>query len=214
MYCKHCGTELPNDAAFCAKCGTSQTGEKLTTTIKVKEARKETKVIQVHPDWEDAAIKEYEAFGWECTHSQTVKTKDSHLERGFGNSIMSVTETETFVKLTFQRNMNMDNYARIVELETQYKRADSLGSQPKQRKWPLILGILSIPIALSGIVQALDEPTLLVGAIVFLGIAVLSFWKFNKDGKKHDEALAAWEKAAEEAAAIKERCLEDARKLL
>lgn len=140
MFCKNCGTALPEDARFCSKCG--EDFNHATSDMAV-EARWETVSKEVAPSREESVIKEYEAFGWEVHTTQKIDTKDSHLENYFGD-IYSVTETEKYVKLTFRRNTNMKNYEKIAELEKKY-RATSSGSRPNDApKWKGAIGVMCI----------------------------------------------------------------------
>lgn len=206
MYCRQCGAELTEGVAYCGSCGASQ-AVTAAPAKNIASGRYETKVIQVHPDYEDAAIKKFELFGWECAQSQTVKTKDSHLEQGFGDSIVSVTETETFVKLTFKRQLNLANYDRLKELEEQYDDAGALGDPPRLRSWPTIVGVILI---ILGVLGLTTNPGGVVGIVGGIALTI-----YGAKRKKEDmEAVATWHKEHEEAEMIKYNCEEEAKKLL
>ncbi len=79
----------------------------------------ESSVKKVSPYDEEATINLMSRFAWKLTHTQEVNTKDSHLETRNGD-LYSVTETQNYVKLTFERDTNMPNYERIAELEKEY----------------------------------------------------------------------------------------------
>jgi len=85
---------------------------------------KETKFIQINPSETEMTIELWENFGWELVDKpQEIfnRTKDSY-QKSFGDSIYSVTETETinYVTITFRRDRNMPNYAELVDLEHKY----------------------------------------------------------------------------------------------
>ncbi len=84
-------------------------------------ARTESKSMQVHPDEEQKLIELMQKFHWSLLSSQEVKTKDSHLEENWsGDKIMSVTETEHYVKLVFSRDLDLPNLQAIKQIENKY----------------------------------------------------------------------------------------------
>ncbi|GHT19475.1 hypothetical protein FACS1894189_8300 [Planctomycetales bacterium] len=88
-------------------------------------ARKEIKTINVQPADEESAISVWQTFGWELKNNQEVKiqSENAYLEKDFwGDGINQVTTThrEHYVKLTFERDTSMPNYAELVSLEQQY----------------------------------------------------------------------------------------------
>lgn len=80
-------------------------------------ARMESKSVRVAPAAEQITIDRYQKFGWVLLGSQEVFNRDSHLEEGAPGTINSVTETTHFVKLVFQRDMDMPYYNKIKELD-------------------------------------------------------------------------------------------------
>lgn len=84
-------------------------------------ARTESKSMQVHPDNEQELIELMQKFHWSLLSSQEVRTKDSHLEENWsGDKIMSVTETENYIKLVFSRDLELSNLREIKEIENKY----------------------------------------------------------------------------------------------
>ena len=84
-------------------------------------ARTESKSMQVHPDEEQKLIELMQKFHWSLLSSQEVKTKDSHLEKNWsGDKIMSVTETEHYIKLVFSRDLDLPNIKEVKQIEDQY----------------------------------------------------------------------------------------------
>ena len=116
MFCKKCGANIGDEAEFCPKCGTKQGDSAPAQTAKLD--RWESKVLQISQSQEQKTIKKYERFGWELASSQTVDTKDSHLEDRW-DGLYSVTESTNYVKLTLRRNKNMPHYDELVKLEKQ-----------------------------------------------------------------------------------------------
>lgn len=121
--------------------------------------RLETKAMQVAPNEEQGTIDLYQKFGWTLTSSQEIFSKDSHQEVR-GGDVYNVTETTNYVKLTFQRDKDMEYYSEIVALENKYF---SLNKPIYiKKKGLIILGI---------ILAVLD--LFAFGGSVILGIAVL-----------------------------------------
>ena len=79
----------------------------------------ETISKKVAPENENKLITVMSNFGWSFKSSQEINSAESHLE-GIGDTVYSVTTRENYVKLVFQRDTTMPNYARIKELETKY----------------------------------------------------------------------------------------------
>lgn len=110
-------------------------------------ARMESKSVRVAPAAEQSTIDRYQKFGWVLLGSQEVFNRDSHLEEGAPGTINSVTETTHFVKLVFQRDMDMPYYNKIKELDEQFEvTLDELDSSKRLRRrsllWSIPLGFL------------------------------------------------------------------------
>ncbi len=82
-------------------------------------ARTESKSFQVHPSDEQQQIKLMETFCWNLLSSQEVKTVDNSLEVR-GDDLYQVRTTETYVKLTFSRDLDTPHLAAIRRLEDEY----------------------------------------------------------------------------------------------
>ena len=89
----------------------------------------ESKSLTVSPSLENSTIDLWQNFGWTLKSSQEVNSKESHLEER-GGDLYSVTTSQNYVKLTFQRDTSIPNYARIKELEAKY--AEILNSEPTE----------------------------------------------------------------------------------
>ncbi|KAF0140558.1 MAG: hypothetical protein FD122_2358 [Stygiobacter sp.] len=82
-------------------------------------ARTESVSFQVHPNNEQAQIDLMQKFHWSLLNSQEIKTIDNHLERR-GDDIYQVSSSEHYVKLTFNRELDLPNLNDIKRLEQQY----------------------------------------------------------------------------------------------
>jgi hypothetical protein len=104
---------------------------------------KEIKSISVAPAAEEDTINLWQSFGWELKSSQEVKTKDSHLEKR-GDDLVSVTESEHYVKLTFERDPARQHYAELKSLEERFYAARHPGNPPKRfgMLWLILAGVL------------------------------------------------------------------------
>jgi hypothetical protein len=83
---------------------------------------RETKFVETSPSSVNRTIEIWSNFGWEVSGTpQEIFSQSSHLEKSaFGDEINSVITTTNYVKITFQRETTMKNYARIKELENEY----------------------------------------------------------------------------------------------
>lgn len=99
----------------------------------------ESKSLTVPPSLENSTIDLWQNFGWELKSTQEINSKESHLEGKFCK-LYSVTSTDHYVKLAFQRDTKMQNYARIKELETIY--AKLLTEEPQKPKQSILDKIL------------------------------------------------------------------------
>ncbi len=82
-------------------------------------ARTESSTFQVHPNDEQEQIQIMEKFHWSLLSTQEIKSIDNHLERR-GDDIYQVTNTERYVKLAFNRSLDLPNLNDIKRLEQQY----------------------------------------------------------------------------------------------
>ena len=95
---------------------------------------------KVRPNEEQATINIMSCFGWSVKSSQEINSKESHLERR-GDEIYSVSTKENYVKLLFERNTEMKNYAQISQLEQKYN-ALCASTKPKFEKKQIILTLV------------------------------------------------------------------------
>lgn len=107
--------------------------------------RMESKSMTVAPSEEQTVIKKHEIFGWELKSSQEVLSKDSHLEER-GEDLYSVTTTQNYVKLVFQRDAESDIAVKAHTVEDEYW---SLYSLTKAKYFPTKSKLLNtIPLVL------------------------------------------------------------------
>lgn len=167
-------------------------------------AKIETKSVQVNPMYEQVTITEHETFGWNVLSAQTIDTKNSYLEKDRDGNINQVRETERYVKLTFQRDRDMDYYREIAQLENKYyavkkeepELEEGFFTQrlPRTLSWvALILGALML---ISGVFGGYF-PSILMG-ILFVAVGVVGLHFLNKKWKAHkaefDKRHAIWQK--------------------
>jgi hypothetical protein len=81
--------------------------------------RTESVSFQVHPNDEQSQINLMQNFHWSLLSSQEIKVIDNHLERR-GDNIYQITNSEHYVKLAFNRELDLPNLNEIKKLEQQY----------------------------------------------------------------------------------------------
>lgn len=146
---------------------------------------KEIKSVNVHPSEEESTINVWQAFGWEFKSTQEVKTSDSsHLEQR-GDTIYNVTKSGVhYVKLTFERDPERQDYSELASLQTQYDNVIEPGPQPKWfNKILFIVFIVPLAAGLTGSFAA----GYLITPVLFIIWSVIYFMR-----KK------SWEKAADD----------------
>jgi len=132
--------------------------------------RTESKVEQVHPDLENEIIKLREDFGWNLVDSQEInrksglKAEDDPLS--FGKRYYR--EVHRYVKLTFSRDLDLDNLNEIKELEN--KMEQEVSNYPKPSIFP----------------DDFSDPIALLFWVIFLPITGIFFY-FNR--KSYLESL-------------------------
>ena len=161
-------------------------------------ARLETKSVSVSPREEQSTIKTYEQFGWACLGSQEILSENTHHETRGGKSY-EVHSTTNYVKLTFQRDRDMENYDKIVSLENQYwSLIKSTPTMPKNGKGLIIAGCIITGITLLGLIGGAFN----AAALIFLvpGIAGIVFGilkkkkvtaEFTAKSAEHNEKVRA-----------------------
>ena len=82
-------------------------------------SRTETMAVQVHPRDEQSQIDLMQQFHWSVLGTQEIKTLDNHLERR-GDTIVQVSNTEHYVKLSFSRALDLPNLKEVKRLELEF----------------------------------------------------------------------------------------------
>ena len=109
----------------------------------------ETKVIQVanNPNVLNRTNEIWGSFGWnvsnvQVTHSQNTRTYTSGFGHWTGDSTVETT-TINYATVTYQREKNMENYDRVVELENEYAEIELfINKVSKRRGFPSLLAII------------------------------------------------------------------------
>lgn len=157
---------------------------------KTQMARLESKSMTVAPSREQSTIDTYQKFGWSLVSSQEIFNKDSHLERDSRNNLNSVTETTNYVKLVFQRDTDMPNYAQIRDLNNSFDREyayyESL-SCSNPGKALIVLGIIFLIVGVICII-ANAVPFGIIGAVLGVGFIVI---KLAVISPKHNAKISA-----------------------
>ena len=133
----------------------------------------ETKTLKVANSAEESTISLMQQFGWSLLSSQDVNNTDSHLENRNG-SIYSVTTSEKYVKLVFNRDKDMANYSQIVKLENEYYSI--INSEPR--------------------VSSIDVKIALTGLVFFLIPGILYIVFMKKKIKTEENNHYEWQKKA------------------
>lgn len=83
----------------------------------------EYKHLECPQSWVDAVLRQYSYFYWDLVGTQTIVSKESHLERGGlfdSDTIYSVTTTERFSAIDLKRKRNIPDIDRIKDIERKY----------------------------------------------------------------------------------------------
>ena len=120
-------------------------------------AKMESKSFTVAPDEEQDVIAKHELFGWELLSSQEVLSRDSHFEERAGD-LYSVTTTQNYVKLVFQRDTERADFSKVESLEKEYwnlYERTKWGYAPKKSKLFSVAPLVICGIAGLGAVYSL-----------------------------------------------------------
>jgi hypothetical protein len=96
----------------------------------------EFKHIECPQSWINAELDAYSLFFWDLVGTQTILSRESHLERSFfaPDTLYSVTTTERFGSIDFRRKRHIPYIDNIKEIEKKYfairNRLIALGSNP------------------------------------------------------------------------------------
>jgi len=162
---------------------------------------KEIKSISVSPSAEENTINLWQSFGWELKSTQEIKTQDVQVYTGQASDGTKFYETkkgEHYIKLTFERDPSMQNYAELSTLWEKYKAKPNVPEAPKHCPDKpkqvgvgcFVLSILSIVLGV-GFISGFATGEVGMG---FFGI-ILLFIGINKimSRRKYSKKCAEWE---------------------
>ena len=114
------------------------------TVTPVKKGRIETKVIEIPKEMEQNFISQYQCFGWDLKNNQEVNiTSVSGGSYAHGRTIVT-SSTKTYIKLTFERHTNMENYdilnEKFKEYVTTYEEVLTLLQKIKNSNFSVLAG--------------------------------------------------------------------------
>ncbi len=118
----------------------------------------ETISKKIAPNQEQKTINLMTYFGWRVKSSQEIYSVDSHLETR-NDTLYNVTTKENYVKLLFERDTEMKNYAQLVQLEKQYaiianaEPIFSLALFFNKKMLFALIPVVGLPIALIAIIK-------------------------------------------------------------
>jgi hypothetical protein len=175
---------------------------------------KEIKSINVAPQAEETTINFWQIWGWELKSTQEIKTQDVQTYTGQSSDgstrYYETKPGEHYVKLTFEREKSMPNYAELCELEQKY---DSIyfPEEPKEPGEPYkpyekkpegcTWGCSITPIAIGALLCLIGScdstngyiPLSLGGILCTIGISILVIsMMLNK--KDYSKEMAEWVK--------------------
>jgi hypothetical protein len=155
---------------------------------------KETKTIEVGPDYADNVVNTWALFGWELHSRQTIKNKSSKLENR-GGDIYQVTESEHYVELTFQRESTIPHYTELAALQNQFDAVPGPGNRSNLfSKLSLIVLGLGLLITIGGFTQLGYGISMFSLGYIFFGIVIIFlkvFFHIRKN-KKWDAAYVVY----------------------
>ncbi len=165
---------------------------------------KETKVVNVESNEEQATMDFYAKFGWEVLTTQRVYNKDSHLESR-NDGVYNVTTTTDFVRITFTRDKAMPFYREISDIENRYYNYP-MPAKPKTFTGLVVLFSILTFFSLSTIVLSLSSeflsfllPIGIIAFILSLSMAIMFGVITSKRNKKY---FAEWRAARKKQEAV------------
>jgi len=145
--------------------------------------RIESKSYVAAPNEEQEVISKHELFGWELKSSQEVLSKESHLEERSGD-LYSVTTTQNYVKLMFQRDADRPEVAQVKKLEEEYwnlYERTAWRYAPQKSKLLTIVPLVLCGVAVFGALYSLfasGAPSFgarLLSFVIFIAVAAVMF---------------------------------------
>ncbi len=167
-------------------------------------ARTETFFTQCHPEKVNETIKIYESFGWSVIGTQQI-TDDK------GVDSLNYRHYETYTKITFSRDYDIPNKAKLTELQSKY---DSLiekarnNANPYYPNFPtksLFVMILSIIATFFGISNGWPVAVFLIGVAVCSLWFILAFRGYKRDKETYHSKISTRNSCLTEAEDILEK---------
>lgn len=164
-------------------------------------ARTETFFTQCHPDKVNETIKIYESFGWSVIGTQQITD-----DKGVDN--LNFRHYETYTKITFSRDYDIPNKAKLTELQNEY---DSLianarsnatpyyPSFPHKSMWVMIGSIL---LALMAMIEGWPIAVFLVIAAVCCLWFVFAYRGYKNDQESYHSKTSSRDSSLSRAANI------------
>ena len=127
MFCSKCGKQINDGAAFCPYCGAALSGAVSPAVESAPKGRPEIITRDVTKEMEQFTIERYQMFGWTLRGNQEVNITETYgggtTVNGYGSVTVS-SRTKTHIKLTFERNTGMNNYAILKEKYAEYQQLE------------------------------------------------------------------------------------------
>jgi len=155
---------------------------------------KETKFIEVNPKAVNSTIETWACFGWELMgQPQEIFSQATHRTQETDKHYSSeYTTTTNYVKITFQRDTSLPNYAKLVELEKTYNI-----SSPVSPVSPALFGCLWIVLILIGLIA------FIIPGVILLVWRIVRYVKLKKiyeqEFSAYMEKKKIWEQNREKA---------------
>ena len=170
---------------------------------------KEVKSINVSPSAEESTINLWQSFGCEFKSTQEVKTQDVQVfdyQSSDGTKYYKTTKGEHYVKVTFERDKAMQNYAELVALEEAYYSKPEKPDDPVEPilnlpgRIPIFLILLSV--AGFGLFFYFNSIIWVVAGAVFALITLIKILthggKCKEIRAEHETSMENYRKAKDE----------------
>jgi len=169
---------------------------------------KEIKSFTVDPSKEEETINSWLIWGWELKSTQEVKTQEAQKFTGQNYdktiSYYETTKGDHYVKLTFERDKSMPNYAELCELEEWYNTSQppTMSNEPDRPSKPSVpimadigfIGGIGIFFVCGAVIGWLINKMVEVGIVLIVGIVIVAIG-YGIQRPAYNKELAAWKDA-------------------
>ena len=146
---------------------------------------KETKFIKCSPSETNETIELWQSFGWELMGApQEIFNQNTRLTGRSEEKETYTTTTTNYVKITFQRDKNMPNYAELVDLEQEYENIPSPPRYPN--RFGFIWRIVAFGPTILGLLILLGGAGATSLVLLFPGVAII-VWRCVRYKKISEE---------------------------